>query len=104
MLNERYPQPTSIPLPENIAFKFEFEDSDVPGDPIDINHPVIQRYPDYLSFAGDIEFFDELNKRLIFLHSLVHFQNGIGNDRTFVTDIQGRIFQLTFLHVSDVPT
>jgi hypothetical protein len=95
--------PTSkdIPLPENIEFVFHFSESDIP---VSINNAIIQTYPNYLSLADDTHFFDEVNRMLLFMHNVTHYQNGIGETRTYITDSQGRIFQIDLLHVSGVPT
>ena len=99
-----------IPSPESIVFTFVFEDSDVPGqpeisgNPIDINHAVIQTYPDYLSLTNETNFFNELISKLVFMHEIQHLHNGVGEVDSFVTDSQGRIFKIDLLHISGVPT
>jgi hypothetical protein len=104
------PQPTSMPAPESIVFTLVFQDSDVPGqpgilgNPIDINHPVIQTYPDYLSLTNETNFFNELIRKLVFLHEIQNYENGVSNVDSFVADSQGRIFKIDLLHVSGVPT
>lgn len=95
------PQPTSIPSPEDIVFVFDFSESDIP---VDINNVTLQTYPDYLSLINETNFFEELNRRLVFLHDVTHYQDDIGETITYITDSQGRIFQIDLLHVSGVPT
>ena len=101
MSNEPYPQPTSIPSPENIVFTFNFSETDIP---VDINNAVIQTYPDYLSLTNETYFFDEINRKILFHHEIQHLQNGVGEIISFVADSQGRIFRIDLPHVSGVPT
>jgi len=90
-----------IPLPKNIEFVFDLSESDIP---VTINTPIIQTYPNYLSLTNDTAFFDEVNNKIETLHEILHLQNGIGEILSFVTDLQGRIFQIDLPHVSGVYT
>ena len=88
-------------LPTNITFNFHFSESDMP---VDINNAVLQQYPDYLSLVDDTYFFTALNNKLDFFHEIDHLQNGFGEIQSFVTDSQGRIFEVALLHQQGVPT
>ena len=65
---------------------------------------MIQTYPNYLTLTNDTTFFDDVNSKISLLHEILHLQNGIGEIVSFVTDSQGRIFQIDLPHISDVPT
>jgi hypothetical protein len=88
-------------IPTNIEFTFSFPDID---QTIDINTPVIQQYPNYLSLSGDNIFFDSLNQKVSIFHLLHRVQPNIGLIITYVTDSQGRIFKINLNHIRGVNT
>ena len=91
-------QPTSIP--SSVVFTFYFADSDTSIQ--DITHQEIQQFPDYLSLTGDTVFFDALNSKLQFLHSIHRIQPNIGEIITYINDNQGRTYEVVLNHTRGV--
>ena len=93
-------QPTSIP--SSVVFTFYFADTDTSLQ--DITHPEIQQFPDYLSLTGDTVFFDALNSKLQFFHTIHRIQPYIGEIVTYVNDSQGRTYKVILNHTQGVST
>ena len=85
-----------IGVPSSIEHVFEF-DEDVFSIQ-DVNNPVIQKYPDYLSLTHDFVFFDALNSKLSYFHNIDRIQPYISIIDSFIRDSQGRIFEIQLNH------
>jgi hypothetical protein len=91
-----------VPAPLEIEFAFTFTDDMLVVQ--DINNAVIQSYPNYLTLEGDTTFFNALNTKLSFLHSIHRIQPFIGTIDTFIRDSQSRIFVVELIHTQGVGT
>ena len=93
-------QPTSMPT--SVVFTFYFADSETSVQ--DITHPEIQQFPDYLSLTGDTVFFDALNSKLQFFHTIHRIQPNIGEIETYINDSQDRTYKVVLNHERGVST
>ena len=89
-------------IPTQVEFKFFFPDDVLSA--LDINNPVIQQYPNYLTLENDELFFNALNEKLSFFHIIHRIQPYIALIDSFVRDSQGRIFQIEINHIQGVNT
>ena len=89
-------------IPTQIEFTFVFSDNVLQVQ--DINNPDIQEYPNYLTLENDTVFFNALNDKLIFFHTIHRIQPYIKLLDSFVRDSQGRIFKFEVEHVSGINT